>query len=95
MLMRRSRIYYYWILTFLKNGHEVLQFIKADTNLKHIPVIMLTTSSSETDIVATYRNYANCYISKPVEVDSFLDIISKIETSWISIVTLPSKTIAR
>ena len=78
-----------------KNGHEVLQFIKADNNLKHIPVIMLTTSSSETDIEASYQNYANCYISKPVEVDSFLDVISKIETFWISIVTLPSKTIAR
>ena len=56
---------------------------------------MLTTSCSETDIAASYQNYANCYISKPVEEDSFLDAISKIETSWISIVTLPSKTIAR
>ncbi len=78
-----------------KNGHEVLQFIKADMNLKQIPVIMLTTSSTEADILTSYQYYANCYISKPIEVGTFLDVISKIETFWLSIVTLPSKTNAR
>lgn len=75
-----------------KNGHEVLQFIKGNENLKHIPVIMLTTSSSESDINLSYKNYVNCYITKPVEVDTFLDVILKIETFWISIVKLPTNT---
>lgn len=74
-----------------KNGHEVLQFIKTDTDLKQIPVIMLTTSSSEIDINLSYKQHANCYITKPVEVDDFLDVISKIENFWISIVKHPSK----
>jgi len=78
-----------------KNGHEVLKFIKADENLKQIPVIMLTTSSAKADILTSYQLYANCYITKPVEVDSFLNIISNIESFWISIATLPSKTDAR
>lgn len=73
------------------NGHEVLQYIKGNNLLKHIPVIMLTTSSSETDINLSYQNYVNCYITKPVEVDTFLDVISKIENFWISIVKLPTK----
>lgn len=74
------------------NGHEVLQFIKGNNLLKHIPVIMLTTSSSETDINLSYQNYVNCYVTKPVEVDAFLDVISKIENFWIAIVKLPTKT---
>ena len=74
-----------------KNGHEVLKFIKEDEQLKHIPVIMLTTSSSPSDIKAAYQNYANCYITKPIEAHNFLDIISTIENFWISIVKLPSK----
>jgi CheY-like chemotaxis protein len=72
-----------------KNGHEVLEFVKKDENLKKIPVIMLTTSSSEADIARSYQLHANCYITKPVEVDSFLDMITKIEGFWISIVSLP------
>ncbi|MDP2415300.1 response regulator [Daejeonella sp.] len=74
-----------------RSGQEVLQYIKTNGNLKHIPVIMLTTSSSEKDINQSYNNYANCYITKPVEVDDFIDAISKIEDFWISIVKLPSK----
>jgi CheY-like chemotaxis protein len=74
-----------------KNGHEVLKFIKSDKHLRHIPVIMLTTSSSPSDINAAYQNYANCYITKPVEAHNFLDIVSTIENFWISIVKLPSK----
>ena len=74
-----------------KNGHEVLQYIKGDELLKHIPIIMLTTSSSERDINSTYNNYANCYITKPVEIDEFLSVIATIENFWISVVKLPTK----
>ncbi len=74
-----------------KSGHEVLQTIKDDDNLKHIPVIMLTTSSSERDIKLSYQHHANCYITKPVEVDQFLEAITSIEDFWLSIVTLPNK----
>ncbi len=58
------------------NGHEVLQYIKGSDSLKHIPVIMLTTSISEKDIAQSYRNYANCYITKPVEVEDFIRMSS-------------------
>ena len=74
-----------------KNGHEVLQYIKTSPKFKMIPVIMLTTSSSEKDIVSSYKHYANCFITKPVEVDNFLEVISSIENFWISIVHLPGK----
>ena len=73
-----------------KNGLEVLQYIKGSDTLKHIPVIMLTTSSSESDINRSYNNYANCYITKPVEVNDFLAIVTTIENFWISIVKLPT-----
>ena len=73
------------------NGHEVLKFIKGEEKLKHIPVIMLTTSSSAADINLAYNNQANCYITKPNELDAFLKVISAIEVFWISIVKLPSK----
>lgn len=73
-----------------KNGHEVLAFIKTSPGLKQIPVVMLTTSSSEKDIIESYRNHANCYITKPVEVDKFMDAILKIEEFWIELVKLPS-----
>jgi CheY-like chemotaxis protein len=76
-----------------KNGHEVLQYIKGDDHLKHIPVIMLTTSSSERDINLSYNNYANCYITKPVESNEFLQVVATIENFWISIVKLPTNKI--
>lgn len=74
-----------------KNGHEVLKIIKNDETLKQIPVIMLTTSSSEKDVLKSYKNHANCYITKPVEVDEFLLAIKKIESFWIQLVKLPSE----
>lgn len=74
-----------------KNGHEVLQYIKGSKEFKHIPVIMLTTSVSEKDIARSYANYANCYITKPVEVEDFLNVISSVENFWIKIVQLPNK----
>ena len=75
-----------------QNGHEVLQIIKTTEKLKSIPVIMLTTSSSEMDILKAYKNYANCYITKPIDVLDFMNVISQIEDFWISIVKLPSIT---
>ena len=71
------------------DGTEVLSTIKNDPELKRIPVIMLTTSSAEKDILASYNNYANCYITKPVDLDRFMDVVRTIEDFWISIVKLP------
>ena len=73
-----------------KNGQEVLQHIKSSEAIRHIPVVMLTTSSSEKDIMESYKNYANSYITKPVEISSFINIISRIEHFRISIVALPT-----
>lgn len=72
------------------NGHEVLKRIKNDPDLAQIPVVMLTTSSDEMDIKKSYKNHSNCYITKPVDISSFLDVISSIEKFWISIVQLPA-----
>ena len=74
-----------------KNGHEVLEYIKEKDELKQIPVIMLTTSSSEKDILLSNKNHANCFITKPVDVDHFLKVIYSIENFWVNIVKLPSK----
>lgn len=71
------------------NGHEVLKNIKTNPLLKHIPIIILTTSSSESDILKSYQNHANCYITKPVGLDNFLKVVASIEDFWISIVKLP------
>ena len=71
------------------DGTEVLSIIKNDPVLKRIPVIMLTTSSSEKDIMTSYNNYANCYITKPVDLERFMDVVRTIEDFWISIVKLP------
>lgn len=72
-----------------KSGHQVLQFIKNSENLKQIPVIMLTTSSAERDIEMAYKNYANCFITKPVDVQDFINAVKEIENFWMNIVTLP------
>jgi CheY-like chemotaxis protein len=73
----------------MKNGHEVLKFIKDSDNLKHIPVVMFTTSSSQKDIVEAYKHHASCFITKPVEVNEFMEVVSKIEDFWSNIVNLP------
>tara|TARA_R110002072_G_scaffold251053_1_gene409867 strand:- start:328 stop:756 length:429 start_codon:yes stop_codon:yes gene_type:complete len=70
------------------NGHEVLEKIKKDPNLKKIPVIMLTTSSNQNDIDKAYENHVNSYITKPIEINDFLDAILKIEEFWLQISTL-------
>ncbi|WP_298297134.1 response regulator [Hydrotalea sp.] len=72
-----------------KSGHQVLQFIKNTEYLKQIPVIMLTTSSSETDVELAYKNYVNCFITKPVDVQEFMHAVREIENFWMNIVTLP------
>ncbi|MGM0505783.1 MAG: response regulator [Bacteroidota bacterium] len=73
----------------LKSGHEVLQAIKESEQTRHIPVIMLTTSSSERDIKLSYEHHANCYITKPVDVDEFLSAVCSIEEFWFNLVRLP------
>ncbi len=74
-----------------KSGHEVLHYIKNSEDFKHIPVIMLTTSSSEKDILHSYQNYVNCYITKPIDLNDFMHAVTKIEDFWISIVSIPHK----
>jgi CheY-like chemotaxis protein len=73
-----------------KNGREVLMEIKADRDLKRIPVVIMTTSSAEQDIFAAYNLHANCYITKPVELDDFIGAVRKIEDFWLTIVKLPA-----
>jgi len=73
-----------------KSGREVLQEIKADADLKCIPVVVLTTSEAEADIVSTYGLHANCYITKPVDIDQFIKIVQLLEQFWFTIVKLPS-----
>ncbi len=72
-----------------KNGSEVLAEMKMDDKLKHIPVIILTTSSRDEDILDSYNHHANCYVTKPVDFDSFTEIVKTIEDFWFTIVRLP------
>jgi CheY-like chemotaxis protein len=72
-----------------KNGREVLEEIKADDDLKRIPVIVMTTSKAEQDIHRVYNLNANCYVTKPVDLDEFLNVVRSIEDFWLTIVTLP------
>jgi two-component system, chemotaxis family, response regulator Rcp1 len=74
-----------------KDGREVLAEIKSDDDLKTIPVVIMTTSPLEEDIMKSYKLHANAYIIKPVRLDSFLKIVQDIEIFWLSIVTLPPK----
>jgi CheY-like chemotaxis protein len=74
-----------------KSGHEVLQYIKKSEKYNQLPVIMLTTSSSERDILSAYKHYANCYITKPIDVSEFMNAIAKIKDFWINIVTIPKE----
>lgn len=71
------------------NGKEVLGMIKNHPLLKTIPVVILTTSSAEKDVFDSYSGYANCYIVKPVKLESFISVVKSIENFWMSIVTLP------
>ena len=73
-----------------KDGREVLAEIKADPELRRLPVVVLTTSSAEKDVLESYNLYANCYITKPVDLDQFVRIVSSIEDFWLTIVKLPN-----
>lgn len=73
-----------------KHGHEVLAEVKADEDLKRIPVIILTTSKAEEDILKTYNLHANCYITKPLDFDKFMEVIKSIGDFWLTIVKLPN-----
>lgn len=73
-----------------KDGREVLAEIKSDPKLKHIPVIVLTTSAAEQDILNTYAHHANCYITKPVDFKQFANVVQSIESFWLVIVKLPT-----
>jgi chemotaxis family two-component system response regulator Rcp1 len=73
-----------------KNGLEVLEEMRADPDLACIPVIMLTTSSAEHDVVACYSRGANCFVVKPLELDEFMDLIGAIRTFWLGVARLPS-----
>lgn len=74
-----------------KDGREVLQEIKADHHLKNIPVVVLTTSNADEDILKSYNLSANCYITKPVDLDQFISVIRSVEAFWLTIVTLPMR----
>jgi CheY-like chemotaxis protein len=75
-----------------KDGRQVLKEIKNDDSLKRIPVVVLTTSKSEEDVLRAYNLHANCYITKPVDFDQFLNVVRSIESFWLFIVTLPPGT---
>jgi chemotaxis family two-component system response regulator Rcp1 len=72
-----------------KNGQEVLAEIKADDDLKRIPVVILTSSQAEEDIFSSYEHHANCFISKPIDLHQFLRVVKSIEDFWLTIVRLP------
>lgn len=74
-----------------KNGLEVLKEMKEDLRLQHIPVVMLTISESEEDILKAYKHHVNCYITKPVDMNQFIKIVNSIEDFWFSIVKLPKR----
>jgi CheY-like chemotaxis protein len=74
-----------------KDGREVLREIKEDSNLKNIPVIILTASQAEKDILKSYDLHANAYISKPLDFDQFVNVVKSIENFWLEIVKLPMK----
>ncbi len=73
------------------NGRGVLAELKADPQLRHIPVVILTTSTADRDILDTYDLHANCYISKPINLEQFVSIVQSIDSFWLSIVKLPPR----
>src|SRR5690606_25807853 len=72
-----------------KDGREVLQDIKSDEELKRIPVVVLTTSKAEEDVLRTYNLHANCYVTKPVDLEKFIVVVKSIDVFWLTVVTLP------
>jgi CheY-like chemotaxis protein len=76
-----------------KDGRQVLAEIKSDNDLKRIPVVILTTSRAEEDVLKSYNLHANCYITKPIDLNQFLHVVRSIEDFWMSIVVLPPKEV--
>jgi len=74
-----------------KDGREVLAEVKADPDLKRIPIVVLTTSRAEEDVLRAYNLHANCYVTKPVDLEQFMKIVSQIDEFWVKVVTLPRK----
>ena len=72
-----------------KDGREVLEEIKSDEALKRIPVVVLTTSKAEEDVLRTYNLHANCYVTKPVDLEKFMVVVKTIDSFWLTVVTLP------
>lgn len=72
-----------------KDGREVLAETKADPELRHIPVVILTTSRAETDILRSYQLHANCYVTKPIDLDDFTEVVKAVEDFWLGTVKLP------
>jgi chemotaxis family two-component system response regulator Rcp1 len=72
-----------------KDGREVLEEIKSDEKLKRIPVVVLTTSKAEEDVLRTYNLHANCYVTKPVDLEKFMVVVKSIDVFWLTVVTLP------
>jgi len=72
-----------------KDGREVLSEIKSDDELKTIPVVILTTSQAEEDVVKSYHLHANCYVTKPVDLEKFIVVVKSIDAFWLTVVTLP------
>ena len=73
------------------DGRECLEQVKADEKLKSIPIVILTTSEADRDIARSYELQANCYVSKPVDLDQFIEVVAAIEQFWFSIVKLPAR----
>ena len=73
-----------------KDGREVLHEIKNDDKLKRIPVVILTTSKAEEDVLKSYNLHANCYVTKPVDLEQFIRVVRSIDTFWLTVVTLPN-----
>ena len=72
-----------------KDGRQVLSEIKQDDDLRYIPVVILTTSKAEEDVLKSYHLHANCYVTKPVDLDKFITVVQSIDRFWLTIVTLP------
>ena len=74
-----------------KNGHEVLAEIKADKSLRRIPVVVMTVSEAERDILKAYDLHVNCYVTKPIDLEQFVKVVKSVEDFWFTIVKLPPK----
>jgi chemotaxis family two-component system response regulator Rcp1 len=74
-----------------KDGREVLAEIKGDPDLRHIPVVVMTISNSEEDVINTYNLHANCYITKPIDLEDFMNVFKSLADFWLRVVRLPSR----